>query len=305
MGRLAFSGVELESVKYPYLECLTYFGRSKKGGIFLGVELPYDNSSLDQSGLLSLGYSSSLKVKAHEPVECEPIYCGVYEKNRSDTELPSLALRDSLLTEHFYTSLLNDTERRHLPLHSESEAMVAMISKIMGPPRERLLPNLNGWESQMAKAPYRNPEEAEADMRSLDFGVDCGIDVFGNACPWAGDFPRLAELRDGDHLQLGDLTLRVAQHARAIGMKWQIWHSLNNTDPWSPESPKSKIAADPARARHIDVMHHRISINDVHSAHRTADEYQEDVDVLSHRWAIRLRILRYVNATTDPASVER
>jgi len=43
MSRLAFSGIELEWVKYPYLKCVTFFGRSKNGGIFLGVELPYDN----------------------------------------------------------------------------------------------------------------------------------------------------------------------------------------------------------------------------------------------------------------------
>jgi hypothetical protein len=240
LSRLTFSGIELEWVKYPYLKCLTFFGRSKNGGIFLGVELPYDNSSLDQEGFVSLGYAPSMKAKANEPVVCEPIYCGVCKRQRGDAEVRKLTAREALLTEHFYSSLLSDSERGHLPLHSEAEAMVAMISTILGPPRKRLLPNLNGWESQMVPQPYRNLGEAEQDMASLDFGVGCGIDVFGTAIPWAADFPRLAKLREGDHLQFSDLTLRVAQHASSIGMRWQIWHSLNNTDPWSPQGPNRK-----------------------------------------------------------------
>ena len=238
ISELAFSGKPMMFFKYSHLECVTYFGRSAKGGIFVGVELPFDNSSMNEQGLISLGYAPSLRVKADESLVCEPIYCGVYKKEADDVELPRLGLRESLMTEVIYKRELNDTERDHLPLRSESKAMVEMASAVLGPPRERLVPMLNGWVSEMTTAPYESPRDAEGDMRSIDFIAECGIDYFSDAHPWSGDFVRVGELRDDDKLQLSELALRVAAYAREKGEKSQLWHSLNNTDPWSSNSPR-------------------------------------------------------------------
>ncbi len=238
ISELDFSGISMKWIRYPHLKCTTYFGRSDKGGIFLGMELPFDDSSMNEQGLIALSYAPSLKVRANVSLVCEASYCGVYKKEADDSELPRLGLRESLMTEDVYDQQLNDTERAHRPLRSESKAMIELASAVLGPRAKRLLAMLNGWVSQMTTAPYRSIRDAEGDIQSIDFAATCGIDYFSDAHPWAGDFARIGELRDADKLQFTDLVLRVAQHANQTDKKWQLWHSLNNTDPWSPDSPR-------------------------------------------------------------------
>jgi hypothetical protein len=116
VSKLGLSIPALKMVKYPHLKNITYFGRSAKGGVFLGLELPFDGSSLEGDGTVTLGYQPSLKVKANERLESEPMYLGVYQRR------------------------FGETEQADLPSSSESEAMVAMTSAIMGPPRHGLVP---------------------------------------------------------------------------------------------------------------------------------------------------------------------
>ena len=68
--------------RYPHQKTVTWFGRTSKGGIFTGMEMPFDDSEL-WGRTLSLGYAPSLKVKANEWLESEPVYLGVY-KRRAD-----------------------------------------------------------------------------------------------------------------------------------------------------------------------------------------------------------------------------
>jgi hypothetical protein len=247
VSHLAFPDSNLQWVKYAHLKCLTYFGRTAKGGIFLGVELPFDTSKQDSKEELSLGYAPSLKIKADERLMCEPIYCGVYQRGPGDAELPKLSQRESLMTETFYEQELNDTQRTNLPLHSESKAMVALASTVLGYPRERLGPVMNGWLSEMDHAPYRDRKDAATDLRATDFAADCGINLFSDARPWAGGFPAIGALRGDEIPKVSELTLEVAAHAREQGVKWQLWHSLNNTDPWSlPGRPAKQEPRIPA-----------------------------------------------------------
>ena len=96
LSRPRFSGTGLEIVAHRYPTygrkpgeepCCTFFGRTPKGGFFLGAEVPFDASSLTGTQAV-LAYSPSLKVKAHEQLKSEPAYFGVYRR-RSDEKEPS------------------------------------------------------------------------------------------------------------------------------------------------------------------------------------------------------------------------
>ena len=179
VSKLGFSGTGLKMVKYPYLKNVTYFGRSEKGGIFLGVELPFDDSSLEEDGTVTLGYQPSLKVKAQERLESEPIYLGVYKRRTAEKE------------------------EADLPLPSESEAMVAMTSAIMGPPRHGLVPMACGWWCEFEQETFRTEAQVEGDMRSLDFLAECGVDWVTDSHPWSGETDKMNALGQEDHYQPG------------------------------------------------------------------------------------------------------
>jgi hypothetical protein len=151
ISKLGLSGASSECAKYSYQNTITYWVRSESGGVFLGVELPFDSSALAEDGTITLGYRPSLKVKPNERIESEPIYIGVYKRCSRDQEEPG-----------------------H-PLPSKSEAMVAMTSAIMGSPRHGLLSVACGWWSEMEDGAY-NAAQVEGDMRSIDFLMECGID---------------------------------------------------------------------------------------------------------------------------------
>jgi len=123
--RLALSGTPLKIEKYPHQKMVTYFARTDQGGIFLGLEKPFDSSSFEGT-TVSLGYSASLKVDANYRLESEPMYLGVYRRQPGDVQQPGL------------------------PLQSESDAMVAMTSRILPPSGVNLVAFPRKFESTWA-----------------------------------------------------------------------------------------------------------------------------------------------------------
>lgn len=209
IGRPGFAGVSLEFVQYGHLKSTTYFGRCRQGGIFLGVELAFDHSSLDARNMVTLGYAPSIRVKAGEAIVCEPIYIGVYR--RPPEEEPKAGL----------------------PLDCESEAMVAMTRAILPPSHRRIGPLLCGWWSETFRGQYRNPADAEHDMRSIDFAADCGIDIISDGRCWSGETATINALKGDEPFRLAQLPLKVADYARRKGMRWVFWPTMGNSDPWS------------------------------------------------------------------------
>jgi hypothetical protein len=232
LGRYALGGANLSVVKYAWLHNSVYFGRFERGGIFLGVELPFDSSSLDSSGVVSLGYAPSLKVKAKERLMSEPIYWGVYKKEPNDAELPHLVAGETQMSEKFYKREFGATLSPHFPLRSESAAMVAMTSAILGPRRERVHAFMDGWDSEMTRAPYQTHEQMQGEMRSIDFAAECGMSYTQSNSIWGGDVPAVNALRDGEKLRLSEMALKVAEYAREKGVGWQLWLCVTNTNPW-------------------------------------------------------------------------
>ena len=68
VSRPEFSAPRLRMVPYRYQKNVTYFGRTPRGGFFTGVELPFDDSSLDGQRV-TLAYRPSLKVAARERID--------------------------------------------------------------------------------------------------------------------------------------------------------------------------------------------------------------------------------------------
>jgi len=218
LSRPSFSGSDLRIVPYRYPKferrpgsepTVTYFGRTPKGGFFAGVEVPFDASS-SKGNQLVLGYAPSLKVAAGERLVCEPVYFGVYRRNPSDRE------------------------ESGLPLSSESEAMVAMTSAILGPPRHGLVPMACGWHCEMQQHTYASEADVEADMKSLDFVAECGIDWISDSHPWGGETEKMNALVDDRSYTIGPLVRKFLEHSQKVGVKVVMWPSMNNTHPWSP-----------------------------------------------------------------------
>ena len=132
-----------------------------------------------------LAYRPSMKVAAGEKLACEPVYFGVYRQG------------------------LQDKETKDLPLRSESEAMVAMTSAILGPPRHGLVPMACGWDSEMNRGAFRSRQDVDADMKSIDFLRQCGVDWLSDSHPWGGETGKMNSLVAGQPYQLGELVPRV------------------------------------------------------------------------------------------------
>ena len=121
-----------------------------------------------------LAYGPSLKVAAGEKLACEPVYFGVYRRRPQDEEREGPAA-----------------------CRSESDAMVAMTSAILGPPRHGLVPMACGWHSEMSHVTFRSVQDVEADMKSLDFLAQCGVDWLSDSHPWGGETEKMHSLLDG------------------------------------------------------------------------------------------------------------
>ena len=165
--------IHFTAYRYPKFErkpgdepSCTFFGRTPQGGLMVGVGMPYDRSTLTND-FIELAYTPSLRLRAGEEYISEPAYFGIYQRRAADAEEPGL------------------------PLSSESDAMVRMTSIALGPRRHGLGPMTCGWHSEMNMAPSRRMDEVEADMRSLDFIAECGIDWSSDSHPWGGDIGQL------------------------------------------------------------------------------------------------------------------
>lgn len=223
VSRPVFSAADLKIVEYRYPKferppgtepVATFFGRTPHGGFFTGVEMPFDASTL-AGDRVTLGYAPSLKVAAGERLKCEPVYFGVYE--RDPEEQP----------------------RESLPLESESEAMVAMTSTVLGPPRHGLVPMACGWHSEMEHLTYTSEEAVDKETASLDFLVECGIDWLSDCHPWGGETEKMNALAGEEEYEPGELVSKFLRRAQELDVKVVMWPTMNNTHPWWKEQGKA------------------------------------------------------------------
>lgn len=229
----------------------TFFGRTAKGGFFTGIAMPYDNSRLGTGGL-ELGYAPNLKVKSGERLECEPLYFGVYRREARDVRAAEWApLTPAQLIGADAAGGFNGAAAaglstagdavaptaapeapKVLPLPSESAAMTAMTSAILGPPRHGLMAFACGWHSQMEQDAYDTSEKIEGDLRSLEFLASCGLDGVTDCHPWGGESHKMAALREGERYKLDECSRRFLERARELKLKVVQWPTMNNTHPW-------------------------------------------------------------------------
>lgn len=227
------NGLDIVAYRYPQFgrpagtePLCTYFGRTAHGGFFTGMEMPFDASSL-HGRQVTLAYAPSLKLKAGEELLCEPVYCGVYRRHAADDRPPSHA---PIRREQAH---VEPATAEVLPLPSESEAMVAMTSTILGPPRHGLVPMACGWHCEMEQYTYADENAVEADMKSVDFLAECGIDWMSDCHPWGGETAKMNALGAEDHYAPGELVTKFLEHARQRGVHVVMWPTMNHTHPWS------------------------------------------------------------------------
>lgn len=228
----------------------TFFGRAGKGGFFAGVEMPYDDSTLDQQ-TMRLGFAPSLRVAAGERFECESVYVGVYQRSAQDANTAGLTAADSFIARISGKGGFNGaaaagltgqpekqnappTQSRVMPLPSEADAMVAMASTILGPPRHGLSAFACGWHSQFQQADYASDKDLAGDLQSLEFLKSCGLDGLTDSHPWGGETTKMRELRENDHYTLGPQVRRFVERARELNLTVTQWPTMNNTHPWRP-----------------------------------------------------------------------
>ncbi|MFN8006860.1 MAG: hypothetical protein U0V70_07530 [Terriglobia bacterium] len=207
VSRLHFANGSLRLFRYPHQKTVTWFGRTPKGGIFAGLEMPFDDSEL-WGTTLSLGYAPSLKVKANEWLETEPLSFGIYKKKASDREVFGL------------------------PLDSESEAMVAMTQRILGPPRHGFVPMACGYWCEMEHFEYRDEKALQSDLRAMEVIRGLGIDWITDNIPWGGEIDEMNRLTLQDGYQPGAMASQKYQYAQSIGLKMAFWPTMNNSHPW-------------------------------------------------------------------------
>jgi hypothetical protein len=193
----------------------TFFGRTPKGGLFTGTEVPFDTSAVMGQQVV-LCYAPSLKVMAGEKLECEPVYFGVYRRG----------LHDDMKQGPHYGNLWAG-EKQEMPLQSESDAMVSMVTAIFGGPHFGLVPIANGWLSELSRGPYTEKLLAD-DIQSLDFLAECGIDWISEGHFWGGDQKKIGTLGPNDKYEPGALERKFLEHARKTGIKVFLASSIND-----------------------------------------------------------------------------
>lgn len=236
ISRPSFSCADLRLVEYRYSKFgrppgtepnCTFFGRTPKGGFFTGVEEPFDASTLSGNQIV-LGYTPSLKISAGERLKCEPVYFGVYQRSAGEQD------------------------EENLPLRSESDAMVAMTSTILGPPRHGMISMACGWHCEMEHGAYASEALVDGDIQSLDFLAACGIDWLSDCHPWGGETEKMNALVGDDKYVIGPLYRKFLEHARKVGVNIVMWPTMNNTHPWSglgkplrPDKPEWLVTRTP------------------------------------------------------------
>ena len=204
-----FSAAGLRMVAHHYplsKQESTFFGRTAKGGFFTGLEVSRDDS-VANGNEVALRYIPGLKVAAGERFVCDPAYFGVYRRGRHDKEDGSL------------------------PIRSESDAMVAMTSTILGPSRFGFVAAANGWGSEMHQDEFTEASLAK-DMKALDTLVQCGIEWCSDAHAWGGQWASLNNFGPNDQFEPSPLLKRFLEHSQKVGVKMVLFSTLNNSFPW-------------------------------------------------------------------------
>jgi len=212
-------------LSYRYQRNVTFFARTLDGGLFCGMELPFDTSHAD-SNSTTLSCRPNLKIKGATSLAVEPAYWGVYRRGNNDR------LTDGeLLAGHHY---------QDIPMPAESEAMLAMVSEILGPPRHGptsvLSPSCcGGWSCFKPESEWKRDAKHAAQYRAIyDFAVECGIDRVQDILPWGGETAKLNALA-GDQRFRHDAWLKdLHEYARNKGLSQNLWSTFTNTEPWSP-----------------------------------------------------------------------
>ncbi len=217
VSRPIFASADLKLVEYAYPQfgrkpgeepCRTFFGRAAKGGLFTGIELSFADTRLDGSQV-RLGLVPNLKLAAGERFDCESVYFGVYGKSPGEADSAAE------------------------PSRSESDAMVAMTSAVLGPPRHGLAPMACGWHSEMQNDTYPSLADVETDMKSLDFLAACGIDYVSDSHPWGGEIEKINQVGADGRFEIGELTGKFLEHSRKVGVQVVMWSTITNSHPWS------------------------------------------------------------------------
>ena len=240
---LAAAGLKMVCYRYPSFARLekqhgekrppdtepnkTYFGRTPAGGCCLGLEMPFDSSTVAENRV-ELSYAPSLKVKAGERFECEPMYLGAYKRGPMDARTEMWRPTDEVAAGATKGAAPADAV---LPLPSESAAMVAMTSAVLGPPRHGLKAFACGWHCQMTQGAYTR-ESLEADLKALAFLKECGLDGLTDSHPWGGETAKMNALGEGDRYTPGPEVRRFLDRAGELGLIVSQWSSMNNTHPW-------------------------------------------------------------------------
>jgi hypothetical protein len=225
----ACSGEDLQIVAYHYPRInayrklldldeapnRTFFLRTPKGGLMMGIESPFDTSTVIGQQVV-LRYAPSLKVNAGDRLECEPVYFAVYQRGSQDD------FQDG----PHYANLWSD-DKQQMPMRSESEAMVAMVASLFGGPRFGLVPIVNGWHSEWSRGAYTEKALAD-DLKAIEFAADCGIDWISEGHFWGGDQKRVAALGLEEKYEVGPLERKFIERARAAGMKVFLGSSPND-----------------------------------------------------------------------------
>jgi len=226
----------------------TFFGRTSRGGFFLGVEMPYDASELEKNRV-TLRYAPSLKIKAGQTLPGETVYLGVYcrsEQDRRETNswrsIETLWKKEKTTGGFNGTSIAEAGESKPeikvtrpaiLPLPSESQAMSKMVSMLYGPPRHGIMAEGCGCFSQLYWfEDWNTEEELEEDLSALAFFPPCGLDLVGYIRPWC-ETEKINGLREGDRYKLGPKILRMLDRDAELGMDSAMGITLTNTFPWS------------------------------------------------------------------------
>jgi hypothetical protein len=212
----AADGLNIVSYRYPQFgravgkepNC-TFFGRTSKGGFFTGIEMPFDTSLLSERQVV-LAYAPSIKVKAGERIVCEPVYFGIYQRHIGDDQPNPMMLQ---CIEKARREFQQKNNNEVLPLQSESDAMNAMTSANLGPPRYDLVPMACGWHSEMQHGTYTSDKMVGEEMRSLDFIAECGIDWVSDSHPWGGETEKMNALGANDKYMPGELVTKFLEHA--------------------------------------------------------------------------------------------
>jgi hypothetical protein len=229
-------------VPYRYQHNVTYIGRTEVGGFFVGEEVPFDTSLLDGDSV-TLSYRPGLKVKAGEEVQCEPAYFGVYRRSGRGARAKGLSISPSVEGD-----LLNGSYH-HLPLAEETEAMVAMVSAILGPPRHGptsvLSPLCCGGVplGPMDEKWFESDQQRARIKQILDFAAECGIEWVQDYLPWGGEYNKVRRLAAGERREFNDWMRDLLAYTKRVGLKPIIWSTMTNVQPWS--GPKTRPAFRP------------------------------------------------------------